>query len=80
MGHNLQASLGGQAVQALFGLQLAAVMAMAIIVPWAGMSTFLIIIAWQVAMATLKATALSAAAMPAAPVPRMMTSTCSMQS
>jgi signal transduction histidine kinase len=36
----------------LLCLQLAAVVAMAIIVPWAGMSTFLVIIAWQVAMAT----------------------------
>lgn len=32
--------------------QLAAVAAMAIILPWAGMSTFLVIIAWQAAMAT----------------------------
>ncbi|WP_447755313.1 sensor histidine kinase [Sphingopyxis fribergensis] len=37
---------------ALLCVQLAAVVAMAIVVPWAGMSTFLIIIAWQVAMTT----------------------------
>jgi signal transduction histidine kinase len=37
---------------ALLWVQLACVVAMAIIVPWAGMSTFLVIIAWQVAMAT----------------------------
>jgi signal transduction histidine kinase len=33
-------------------VQLAAVAAMAIILPWAGMSSFLVIIAWQAAMAT----------------------------
>lgn len=38
--------------RALVGVQLAAVVAMAIIVPWAAMSMFLIIIAWQVALAT----------------------------
>ncbi|HEX9932344.1 MAG TPA: sensor histidine kinase [Allosphingosinicella sp.] len=37
---------------ALLCVQLAAVVAMAIIVPWAGMSSFLVIIAWQAAMAT----------------------------
>jgi signal transduction histidine kinase len=42
----------------LLGVQLAAVLAMAIIVPWAGMSPFLIIIAWQAAMATTPARAL----------------------
>ncbi len=36
----------------LLGVQVAAVVAMAIIVPWAGMSTFLVIVAWQVALAT----------------------------
>ncbi|HEY0112665.1 MAG TPA: sensor histidine kinase [Allosphingosinicella sp.] len=36
----------------LLCIQLAAVVAMTIIVPWPGMSTFLVIIAWQVAMAT----------------------------
>lgn len=36
----------------LLWVQLAAVVAMAIILPWAGMSTYLVIIAWQVAMAT----------------------------
>lgn len=44
---------------ALFCVQLAAVVAMAIILPWAGMSTFLVIIAWQVAMATGPGKALS---------------------
>lgn len=38
--------------------ELAAVVAMAIILPWAGMSTFLVIIAWQAAMATSPARAL----------------------
>lgn len=37
---------------ALLGVQLAAVVAMAIVLPWAGMSSFLIIPAWQAAMAT----------------------------
>jgi signal transduction histidine kinase len=36
----------------LLSAQLAAVIAMAIILPWAGMSQFLVIIAWQAAMAT----------------------------
>lgn len=36
----------------LLTVQLAAVVAMAVIVPWAGMSSFLVIIAWQAAMAT----------------------------
>jgi signal transduction histidine kinase len=36
----------------LFCVQLTAVAAMALIIPWAGMSTFLVITAWQVAMAT----------------------------
>ena len=43
----------------LLYVQLFAVLAMAIIVPWAGMSTFLVIIAWQVAMATGAVKALS---------------------
>lgn len=43
----------------LLCIQLAAVVAMATIVPWAGMSTFLIIIAWQVAMATTPGRALA---------------------
>ena len=42
----------------LLWIQLAAVVAMTIIVPWAGMSEFLIIIAWQVAMLTAPAQAL----------------------
>ncbi len=37
---------------ALLVLQVVAVMAMAIILPWAGMSQFLVITAWQAAMAT----------------------------
>jgi len=36
----------------LLCVELAAVVAMAIIVPWAGMSSFLVIIAWQAAIAT----------------------------
>ena len=43
----------------LLCVQLALVMAMTIIVPWAAMSTFLIIIAWQAAMATAPARALA---------------------
>ncbi|MBA2918081.1 hypothetical protein GON01_03745 [Sphingomonas sp. MAH-20] len=42
----------------LLCVQLAAVLAMAIIVPWAGMSEFLVIIAWQAALATTPARAL----------------------
>ena len=42
----------------LLGVQLAAVVAMTIIVPWAGMSTFLIITAWQVGMAAAPVKAL----------------------
>jgi signal transduction histidine kinase len=37
---------------ALLSVQVVAVAAMAIILPWAGMSQYLVIIAWQVAMAT----------------------------
>jgi signal transduction histidine kinase len=44
---------------ALLGVQLAAVVAMAILVNWAMMAMFLIIIAWQVAMATAPFRALS---------------------
>lgn len=44
---------------ALLWVQLAAVVAMAVIVPWAGISTFLIVIAWQVAMATTPGKALA---------------------
>ena len=43
----------------LLGVELASVVAMTIIVPWAGMSFFLIIIAWQVAMVTAPVKALS---------------------
>ncbi|HEX8415092.1 MAG TPA: sensor histidine kinase, partial [Sphingomicrobium sp.] len=42
----------------LLWIQLASVVAMTIIVPWAGMSEFLIIIAWQVAMISAPAQAL----------------------
>ena len=44
---------------AMLGVQLAAVVAMTLIVPWAGMSEFLIIIAWQAAMTTTPARALA---------------------
>lgn len=44
---------------ALLGIQVASVMAMALIVPWAGMSVFLIITAWLAAMATTPAKALA---------------------
>ncbi|WP_324749244.1 sensor histidine kinase [Sphingomonas sp. LY54] len=44
---------------ALICVQLAAVVAMTILVPWAGMSSFLVIIAWQVGMSTTPAKALS---------------------
>ena len=43
----------------LLCVQLAAVVAMTIIVPWAGMSSFLVIIAWQVGMSTAPVKALS---------------------
>ncbi|WP_129793048.1 histidine kinase [Sphingosinicella sp. CPCC 101087] len=43
----------------LLCVQLAAVVAMALVVPWAMMSVFLIIIAWQVAMATTPLKALA---------------------
>jgi signal transduction histidine kinase len=36
----------------LLGVQLAAVVGMTMIVPWAGMSSFLVVIAWQVGMMT----------------------------
>jgi signal transduction histidine kinase len=44
---------------ALLCVQLAAVVAMTIIVPWAGMSSFLVVIAWQVGMSTGPVKALS---------------------
>jgi signal transduction histidine kinase len=47
----------------LLAIQVAAVAAMAIILPWAGMSQFLVIIAWQVAMATTSRRALGWAAL-----------------
>lgn len=47
---------------ALIGVELAAVVAMAIIFPWAGMSAFLVIIAWQVALITSPIRALGWAA------------------
>ena len=43
----------------LLCIQLAAVVAMTIIVPWAGMSSFLVIIAWQVGMSAAPVKALS---------------------
>lgn len=43
----------------LLCVQLAAIMAMTTIVPWAGMSSFLVIIAWQVGMSTTPVKALS---------------------
>jgi len=43
----------------LLCVQVAAVVAMAIFIPWAGMSTFLVIVAWQAAMATGPVKALS---------------------
>ncbi len=43
----------------LLCVQLAAVVAMTIIVPWAGMSSFLVVIAWQVGMSTGPVKALS---------------------
>ncbi|HEV2122996.1 MAG TPA: sensor histidine kinase [Chloroflexota bacterium] len=43
----------------LLCVQLAAVVAMTVILPWAGMSSFLVIIAWQVGMSTAPGKALS---------------------
>ena len=43
----------------LLAIQLAAVVAMTAIVPWAGMSSFLVVIAWQVGMSTGPAKTLS---------------------
>ena len=43
----------------LLSVELAAVVAMAMILPWAGMSQFLVIIAWQVAVATTPRKALA---------------------
>lgn len=51
-------SLARSVQWSLLCLQLAAVVVMTMIVPWAGMSEFLIIIAWQVAMVTTPARAL----------------------
>lgn len=47
----------------LLGVQLAAVVAMTALVPWAGMSSFLVVIAWQVGISTSAAKALSWVAM-----------------
>ncbi|GAA4716977.1 sensor histidine kinase [Sphingomonas lutea] len=44
---------------ALLSVQLAAVVAMTVIVPWAGISSFLVVIAWQVGMLTTPGKALS---------------------
>ncbi len=48
---------------ALLWVQLAMVVAMTAIVPWAGMSSFLVVIAWQVGMSTTPARALGWLAM-----------------
>lgn len=58
MGLNLRTQLQW----ALLWVELAAVIAMAFIVQWAGMSAFLVIIAWQVALLTTPAKALGWAA------------------
>jgi signal transduction histidine kinase len=55
----MAAKLRTPAFWALLCVQVAAVVAMAILVPWAGMSTFLVIVAWQAAMATGPVKALS---------------------
>jgi signal transduction histidine kinase len=47
----------------LLGIQLAAVVAMTALVPWAGMSSFLVVIAWQVGISTSAGKALSWVAM-----------------
>jgi signal transduction histidine kinase len=44
--------LGTRRYWLILCLQVGAVMAMAIVLPWAGMSPFLVIVAWQAAMAT----------------------------
>lgn len=51
--------LSHRAQWALLGVQLAAVAAMTVLVPWAGMSSFLVVIAWQVGMLTTPGKALS---------------------
>jgi signal transduction histidine kinase len=51
--------LSDRAQWVLLGVQLAAVMAMTLLVPWAGMSSFLVVIAWQVGMLTTPGRALS---------------------
>jgi signal transduction histidine kinase len=43
----------------VLAIQLASVVAMTFIVPWAGMSSFLVVIAWQVGMSTTASKALS---------------------
>jgi signal transduction histidine kinase len=43
----------------LIGVQLASVVVMTFLVPWAGMSSFLVVIAWQVGMSTAAAKAMS---------------------
>jgi signal transduction histidine kinase len=50
--------LGTRLHWTLLGVELAAVVAMTMIVPWAGMSAFLVIIAWQAGMAAAPARAL----------------------
>lgn len=43
----------------LLGVQLASVVVMTFLVPWAGMSSFLVVIAWQVGMSTTASRAMS---------------------
>lgn len=51
--------LSDRAHWTLIGVQLAAVVVMTVLVPWAGMSSFLVVIAWQVGMSTAAAKAMS---------------------
>lgn len=52
-------NLRGRLHWTLLGIQVAAVVAMTAILPWAGMSSFLVVIAFQVGMATTPAKALA---------------------
>ncbi len=51
--------LSHRAQWTLLGVQLAAVTMMTLLVPWAGMSSFLVVIAWQVGMLTTPGKAIS---------------------
>jgi signal transduction histidine kinase len=51
--------LSDRAHWTLLSVQLAAVVAMTFLVPWAGMSSFLVVIAWQVGMSTTAPKAMS---------------------